>query len=363
MYCNGILKEDIEKVIACKGLFRFFDGNIILITGGTGFIGSMMLRIFAAANDKYKYKIKILCQVRDYKKAEIVLGDVIERNDVEVIISDSFEIDVPCDYIIHTVCPTSSKYFVSYPVETIDVSIYSTKKMLELAKRRKIKKMVYISSMEEYGIPYEKDQIKVMSEDNIGVIDPLAIRSCYPESKRMCECYCSSYSAEYGVNVSIARLAQTFGSGVPLSDNRVFMQFANSAINGKDIVLHTSGESMLNFCYITDAIMGILTVLIKGGSAEAYNVCNDKETRAVVDIAKLVAHKIAEKRLDIVFDLPESELKYGYAPNIKMCLCSDKLRNLGWVPQISMENAYRRLITYIKEEAAKEKKNEAYTIR
>ena len=87
--------------------------------------------------------------------------------------------------------------------------------------------------MEQYGVPYESGQ--VMTEERLGYLDHLNIRSSYSESKRLCECYCKSYAVEFGVPVVIARLAQTFGPGVPVSDNRVFMQFTKSALKMKTL--------------------------------------------------------------------------------------------------------------------------------
>ena len=125
--------------------------------------------------------------------------------------------------------------------------------MLELGKEQRILGMVYLSSMEQYGIPYESGQ--VMTEDRIGYLDHLNVRSSYSESKRMCECYCKSYAVEFGVPVKIARLAQTFGAGVPLDDNRCLCS-SPTCLGWRDIILHTKGDSMSNFCYITDAVRG-----------------------------------------------------------------------------------------------------------
>lgn len=115
--------------------------------------------------------------------------------------------------------------------------------------------------MEQYGVPYESGQ--KVTEDIVGIINHLNIRSSYSESKRLCECLCASYADEYSINVMIARLAQTFGAGCPLDDNRMPMQFARAAVEGHDIILHTDGKGIINFVYLTDAIIGILTLLKK----------------------------------------------------------------------------------------------------
>ncbi len=348
MKYSKTLQDDINRILENRLLFDELKESSILITGATGMIGSMMIRVLAEENDANDANIKIIGQVRNEDKARELLGSMVDRLDVQLICSETFDFNVDCDYIIHTACPTSSKYFVEHPVETIDASLHSTRNMLTLANKNKVKGMVYLSSMEEYGEPYISGQI--MSEEDCGYIDHLNTRSCYPESKRMCECYCSSFAAEYGTNVMIARLAQTFGAGVPLEDNRVFMQFARSVIEGKDIVLHTEGKSMSNFCYLSDALTGILTILLNGNPGEAYNVCNDKESRTILEIANLVAYTIGKDKIKVVLDIPKSDYDYGYAKNVTMRLCSDKLCSLGWVPEVGIEEAYIKLIVYLKEQ-------------
>lgn len=122
--------------------------------------------------------------------------------------------------------------------------------VLELA-REKNAAMVYVSSMEVYGNPNLTHEV---SEEDYGYINLSNVRSSYPESKRMCECLCTAYASQYGVQVCTARLAQTFGAGILATENRVFAQFARSAISGSDIVLHTLGQSEGNYVYTSDAI-------------------------------------------------------------------------------------------------------------
>ena len=189
-----------------------------------------------------------------------------------------------------------------------------------------------------------------MTEERLGYLDHLNVRSSYSESKRLCECYCKSYAVEYGVPAVIARLAQTFGPGVPVSDNRVFMQFTKSALKHENIVLHTKGDSMSNYCYITDALAGILALMKAGEAGEAYNVCHDEETRSIASIAQLVATHVSNNKSKVVFDIPEDVQGFGYAPTVHMFLSSKKLKSLGWKPKVSMAQAYVRLAEYIQEE-------------
>lgn len=340
----SVLQKDIESIISDENLFKVFRNSTVLITGATGLIGSMLVRSLHGANEKYGLNIKILGQIRNKNKAETIFGNLLDSDDIELVFSE----DADCDYIVHTISPTASKYFIEHPVETIKASVESTMRTLETAKRNNAV-MVYLSSMEQYGVPYEPGQI--MTEEKTGRIDHLNVRSSYSESKRLCECLCASYASEYRTDVKIARISQTFGAGVPMTDNRMPMQFAKAAVNGTDIVLHTEGKSVSNFVYLSDAVTGILTILDKGNKGEAYNICNDKETRSVREIAELVAEKISRGNISVRIDIPEN-VNLGYAPDVNMFLCSDKLKALDWKPKVNMEEAYKRLTEYIKEKNA-----------
>ena len=340
-----IIQSDIREIISNRELMEPFAYKRVLVTGATGLIGSMLIKTLHSANEEYGLKIDIVGLARSEERARKVLGDVIDN--VSMIYATDFRIETDCDYIFHTASPTTSKFFVEHPVETIDTILTGTKDMLELARKCGAT-LIYLSSMEEYGVPYEPGQ--VMTEDKIGVIDHLNVRSCYPEGKRICECMCSAYAAEYGVETKIIRLAQTFGAGIPLTDNRVSMQFAKSVVDRKDIVLHTEGKSISNYCYLSDAIAGIMTVTSKCEKGEAYNVCNDTETRSIYQIATLIADEVAEGMISVIKEIPKTE-NLGYAPDNTMRLSSDKLRRLGWKPKVSMKEGYRRLIEYLKEYA------------
>ena len=331
------VQADIQSVIERKELFEALSNSKILITGATGLIGSMLIRTLVAADEKYGLNIKVIGQIRNPEKARSVLDNVIDK--IELTTTD----DIVADYIIHTVSPTTSKFFIEHPVETIKASVESTMSILEVAKKNK-SSGVYLSSMEQYGVPYEPGQR--MTEDKVGVIDHLSIRSSYSESKRLCECLCASYAAEYDVDVKIVRLAQTVGAGVPKTDNRMPIQFARAVVDGNDIVLHTEGKSISNFVYLTDAIKGILTILQNGEKGQAYNVCNDVETRSVKEIAELISHEVADDKIKVSIEKKDN---MGYAPDAAMYLDSGKLRNLGWNAEVDMVEAYRRLVRYLGE--------------
>lgn len=163
----------------------------------------------------------------------------------------------------------------------------------------------------------------------------------------MCECLCNAYASQHGLDVKSARLAQTFGAGILPTENRVFAQFARSAMNGEDIVLHTTGESEGNYVYTSDAIRAILMLLVSGTSGEAYNIANEESHTTIRKMAEFVADKIAGNEIRVVMDIPEDGTSLGYAPPVKMWLDASKMRALGWEPTVGMEEAYKRMISWM----------------
>lgn len=344
-------QEDLELIAKTDLPWEKLRGARVLVTGATGLVGKAFVLALLAANRILDTKITILALVRSRERGEQVFGGAVSRPRLRLVIGDVLEpinVEGRVDYVIHLASQTASKEFVTHPVETIETSICGTKNVLELARAKKCKSVVYVSSMEMYGDPGERPER--IREDMYGYIDPLSVRSCYPEGKRMCECLCACYCSEYGIPVKIARLAQTFGAGVSKNENRVFAQFARSAIEKKDIVLHTAGQSYGNYCYTADVVTGLLTILLKGENGGAYNVVSEAATMRIAEMAQLVAEKIAGGEIKIVFDIPKSNTTYGYAPDVVLRLSGEKLRELGWAPVIAprLEDMYVRLIESMK---------------
>lgn len=339
------LQEDLEFIANAVLPWKKLNGKAILITGATGLIGSQIVKALACRNRMAQERIHIIAGIRDKEKAAKVFHDILNRKEITFINTDAsqpVEIESPIDYIIHTASITASKEFVTHPVEVISTAIDGMRHILDLAKAKHVQGVVYLSSMEAFGVIAGKTGKS--SENDLGYIALNNPRSCYPESKRMAECLCSAYASEYSIPVKIARLSQTFGAGILYSENRVFAQFAKSAIEQKDIVLHTRGLSWGNYCYTSDTILAILTLLFKGEEGETYTITNEESNVRIKDMAQLVADKIAGGKIKVIFDIPESNLTFGYAPDTELHLSSAKMRALGWHAEISLEESYRRLI-------------------
>ena len=341
---------DIRNIVESDSIsWNVLEGASVFITGATGLIGSLLCRTLLAANDVRRLNMHVYGLVRSTEKAQSIFGELLERDDFSLVTGDitgAVSIDCRIDYIFHCASVTASKIMVSKPVETLMTAVEGTRNMLELAKAENVRAFVYASSMEVYGS--FSDLGHDVTEEDLGYIDPLAVRSNYPESKRLCENMCIAYFMEYGVPVRMARLAQTFGAGILPGENRVFAQFARSAIRGEDIVLHTKGLSEGNYCYTSDTIKGLLMIALVGRDGEAYNISNPDTHTTIADMARMVCDDIAGGAIKVIFDIPESNT-FGYAADTKMKLDSGKLQALGWKPEVGLREAYVRLTGSIRE--------------
>ena len=346
---DGALQEDLKR-IAMSDLIDWekLRGSRIVVTGATGLIGGMLVRALMCASELRGIDLKVVGCVRSREKAEKQLKSFIEAG-MELVVQDiqiPIRIDGSVDYVIHGAGMTASKDFVDHPVETIMTTIQGTKNLLEFAREKQVKSMVYLSSMEAYGVV--EDANYIVREKDYGYIDPLQVRSSYSESKRMAEGLCGAYAHEYEVPVKTARLAQTFGAGIPKNENRVFAQFARSIMHGEDIVLHTDGSKAHCYCYTTDAVLGLLTILLKGENGEAYNVSNEATYGTIRQMAEMLIEKYPESGSKLIFDIPEDANKFGYAPTSRMLVCAEKLNSLGWKAEVSLPEMFERLIRSMK---------------
>ena len=330
---RNFMEEDID-FLASSIKRNFSPNDVFLVTGGTGYLGSLLVKALQRAGI-----LKIYAVIRDLEKAKTIYSD---NDRIEIVVQDlvkKINVESKIDYLVHTASPTTSRFFIQNPVETIESIVAGTKNVFEFAREKKVKSMVYLSSMEVFGAV---DTNQKRGETELGYIDLENVRSSYSESKRLAELLCVSYAEEYGVPVSVARLSQVFGAGIFAWDNRVFKQFALSAIHGEDIVLHTLGDSYGNYTYSTDAIEAILTLLLRGEKGQTYNIANEENTMTIKEMATLVAENFSNNRSKVVIDIPKENM--GYAPKTNLRLSSDKIKALGWTPKYNLKQMYERMI-------------------
>ncbi len=341
---SKILEEDFEQIYSTKSIdWQILTNKRILITGATGLIGSNLVNALLYANEVYKTNINIVALVRDIEKAK---KRFISDKNLEILtgsIEKPIDYAQNVDYIVHAASPTSSKYFITNPVETIKSSITGTTNLLDFAKEKNVTGFVFLSSMEVYGKP---ERGEIVTEEKVAGFDPYNVRNCYPISKKLCESLCRSYFSEYNVPTKVIRLTQTFGPGVEYGDGRIFAEFMRCVIEKRDIILKTKGETERCYLYTADAITSILTVLLKGKPGEFYNAANPETYCAIAQMAGLIAQEIAQNKIKVQYIL-EDITKLGYANTLYMNLNTTKLQQLGWTPKTKLKQMFERMIATI----------------
>lgn len=345
---QSILMRDFEELLHSELDLEPFREKTFFVTGATGLVGSLILRFLVYANGQLDLDLKLLALVRNKEKAQRLYAEY-KATPLKFVVTElgygDLHLSEKVDYVIHAAAVTASKQMIADPVGTIRTAIWGTDEVLQEAVRNKAEAMVYLSSMEVYGQPAITGQT---TEKDLGYVDLTNIRSSYPEGKRMSELMCNAYAEQYGLRVMSARLAQVFGAGVLPGENRVFAQFARSAMNGENIVLHTTGQSEGNYVYATDAIKAILILLQKGETKQAYNVANEDSHMTIKEMAEMIVDTFGVPGAQVVIDIPKENM--GYAPDVKMWLSSQKLQQLGWRPIVNLKDSYARLIQWLQEQ-------------
>ena len=338
---NIVVAEDIKNLAERFPFKEELQRKTVLVTGGTGLIGSLIVRFLAYLRDTEEVDVKIIAMARNPQKVKKMDFPC----DIQWVFQDMLEtlnIKENVHYIFHTACPTQSRFLADNPVEVITSTVTGAENLFHYAREHHTS-VVYLSSIEIYG---QMESDSLVSEGTYGCLDHLNARSCYPESKKMIESLATAYAKEYGTDIKIARLTQTFGAGISRDDKRVFAQFARAAIHSEDIVLHTKGTSSKSYVYTMDAINALFYIMLKGNKGEAYNVANEEAFISIYGLAQFVIQNFNE---NINVRIEEKDM--GYAPDTRVNLDTSKLKALGWKPEVGLEEAYRRMIQSMQEES------------
>jgi UDP-glucuronate decarboxylase len=342
---NPIVDEDLQFILSQKLPWYKLEGKTVLISGVGGFLSTYMVKVLLYCNEKNGSKIKVLGMVRNKEKALAKFSEYVGKNNFELIIQDVCDpvtIRQKVNYIIHAASFASPKYYGKDPVGTLSANVLGTYNLLQLAKKNKIEAFLFFSSGEVYG---EVDQHCIPTkEDDYGYVDPLDVRSCYAESKRMGETMCVSWWHQYGLPAKIVRPFHTYGPGIRLDDGRVFADFVSDIVNNRNIVMKSDGSAIRAFCYLADATVGFFQVLLEGHNGEAYNVGNDRGEISVLDLANLLVNLFPEKNLSVIRDEQSTEIGYLKSKITRNCPDISKIRSLGWQSRFSLEEGFKRTI-------------------
>ncbi len=343
---NPIVLEDMERIIAANLPWTLLKNKTIVVTGGSGYLASYLIKALLAISRRYELHVKVICVARNAKSVELRLGSYVGAPDFSVVkhdVSMPLPNDFPrADIVVHSASQASPKYYGTDPVGTLLTNTVGTMHLLEYAEKSKTEKFLFFSSGEIYGVPI--DSTRAIGEQDFGHLDPMNVRSCYAESKRMGETMCSAWTQQYGLHTNVVRPFHTYGPGMALDDGRVFADFVSDVVAKRDIVLKSDGIALRPFCYIADATIGFLTVLLIGGKAQAYNIANPGAEISIRNLAKLIAELFPERKINTRYEAPVQSNVYLQSPVSRACPSIEKIQSLGWSPVTGLVDGFSRTI-------------------
>ena len=336
--------EDIKKICDLK-IYDKLKNKSIMITGACGLIGSTLVDVVMYRSNNYDENITVIAY--DFKEEYIEnrFTNYLGNKNFKYICQD---VNLPLvynekvDYIMHLASNAHPSLFKKDPVGTICANIVGLLNLLNYAKDNNIERVLYTSTGEVYG---EMDNVNEFKEDDLGYVNPVSSRSCYPNSKRCAETLCVSFSEEYQVETVIARPSHVYGPTYTKNDSRVYAEFIRNILEDKDIVLKSFGNQIRSYTYVFDCVSALLYILLFGENKNAYNIANKNSITSIRDMANVIA-EIGNKK--VVFDMPKEE---NGNSNPMMCgvLNQEKLASLGWHGLYNIKEGYTNTIKILKE--------------
>ena len=339
----GDLKDIVDR--AASGLRRL-EGRTVVVAGGAGFLPSYAVDALAYANDRL---LDEPCRVIAIDNMATGVPERLEhlqgRDDVILEDQDLIEgvtLDEPVDYIVHGASIASPTWYRRYPLETIDVNVTGTRRLLEVAREHGCAGFLYLSSSEIYGDP-PPERVPT-SEDYWGHVSSTGPRACYDESKRLAESLCMTYHRLYETPVKLVRPFNVYGPRLRLDDGRLVPDLLSDALNGRPATLLSDGQATRSFCYISDFVTGMLLLLVEGAPGEAYNLGNDHET-SIREVAEAM-DRASGQGLGVSFEQSEDPDYLKDNPNRRSPNLSKVRAALDWRPEVGLDEGLERTYRY-----------------
>ena len=310
----------------------------ILVTGGAGFIGSHLCeRLLNEGNE-------VICLDNFFTGRRENIAHLLDDHRFELIRHDVTEpILLEVDQIYNLACPASPIHYQYNPVKTVKTSVMGAINMLGLAKRVRAR-IFQASTSEVYGDP----QIHPQTEDYWGNVNPIGLRSCYDEGKRLAETLFMDYHRQNKVDTRIVRIFNTYGPKMRADDGRVVSNFIVQALRGEELTIYGTGNQTRSFCYVDDLVEGFIRLMNAEATGEndihlPMNIGNPGEftmNELAQEVGAAIGREINIKKLPLPQDDPKQR-----QPNI------ERAKNLlDWQPRIALREGLRKTVAYFKKE-------------
>jgi len=305
----------------------------ILVTGGAGFIGSHLCKRLVEEGNE------VICADNLFTGAKKNISPLMDYDNFEFLRHDiTKELYVEVDQIYNLACPASPVHYQYNSIKTVKTSVMGALNMLGLAKRVR-GRVLQASTSEVYGNP----QIHPQPESYWGSVNPIGLRSCYDEGKRVAETLFFDYHRQQNVDIKVVRIFNTYGPNMDPDDGRVVSNFIVQALKGEDLTIYGNGEQTRSFCYVDDLVEGLCRMMeSREGFTGPVNLGNPGEFTMLE-----LAHKIIEltgSRSKIVHrPLPEDD------PVQRKPVISLAKKELNWEPKVILEDGIKKTITYFED--------------
>ncbi len=306
--------------------------NTVLVTGGAGFLGSHLCQKLI------KIGYKVICIDNLFTGSLKNIEAILENKNFRFL---NHDINIPienvnADYVFNLACPASPFQYQKYPVETIKTNVLGTLNVLELVKKNNAR-VLQASTSEVYGNPLEHPQ----SEEYLGNVNPIGPRACYDEGKRAAETLFYDYNRQFGVDIRVARIFNTYGPNMAKDDGRVVSNFIIQALKGNPITIYGDGNQTRSFCYVDDLIEGLIKLMFNLKRKLPVNLGNPQEVK-IKYLASQICKLIGNKQVIATKELPSDD-PIRRNPDIKIVT-----NYLNWKPKTNLELGLKNTIKYFK---------------
>jgi UDP-glucuronate decarboxylase len=330
-------KEEIKGIIRNLGDISFEDKNI-LVTGGSGFLGSWICEVLVTQG------AEVICLDNLASGLKSNIDSIMERDNFKFIQHDitlPIFFDEPIDVLMHLASRASPFEFEKYPIQILKANTLGIWVALGIAKKHNAK-FLYTSTSEIYG---DAKEIPT-TEEYRGNVNPIGPRSCYDEAKRCGESYVIAYNMQHRMDTRIARIFNTYGPRMRAEGvyGRVVPRFIVQALNSEPLTVFGDGTQTRSFCYVTDQIEGLLKLaLSEGAKGEVVNIGGDKEI-TILELAKLIK-RTTNSSSEIEFHPLAEDDPQRRKPDI-----SKAKKLLDWEPKVRLKEGLERTIRYFRDE-------------